>query len=74
MWQNVIKKEIEKKSENFKNCTQVWKSCTANFRVNISTSTAEIVLVGISVYVYMADISQVSTVPQENLILHRYNR
>ena len=25
----------------------MWKSCTANFRVNISTSTAEIVLVGI---------------------------
>ena len=39
-----------KKRENFQNCTLVWSSCTANFRVNISTSTAEIVLVGISVF------------------------
>ena len=47
MWKNVIQKQIFKKVNIFKTVLWCGNSCTANFRVNSSTSTAEIVLVGI---------------------------
>ena len=46
------KTNLKKKVKIFKTVLGCGKSCTARVRVNISTSTAEIVLVGISAVLY----------------------